>query len=271
MFEQNIALGPGTEVFSSHLIEIVIMLLGAAILGFIIGWLFKKSYKEEFFAMKTDHDKCPGIKAGLEKTIGDLEANLSYCRTDLEKSREMISGLTTEKEGLQATLNTKISELDAANVSIALLEKNIKTLKEQASSTEAKFESEINRLNDEIKLMKADLSKTAAKVAVAASVEFIPDMKPAAEIFGKDYKVNDLKIIEGIGPKIEEQIHAAGIKSWTQLSVIPTEKLKSILEAGGEQFKLHDPETWPLQANLAAQGLWKELKELQDKLMGGKV
>ncbi|MHC1773863.1 MAG: hypothetical protein AB9834_00485 [Lentimicrobium sp.] len=271
MFEQNIALGPGTEAFSSHLVEIVILLLGAAILGFIIGWLFRKSYKKEFFAMKTDHDKCPGIKAGLEKNIQELEAELVNCRTDLGKARDMNFSLTTEKEGLQATLNTKMADLDAANAGIALLQKEIKALKEQSGSLKVKYESESARLNDEIKHLKADLLTRAVKVADVPPVAFVPDMKLAAEIFGKDYKADDLKIVEGIGPKIEELFHAAGIKSWNQLSVTPAEKLKSILETGGDQFKLHDPATWPQQARLAAQGLWNELKELQDKLQGGKI
>lgn len=170
MFQQNIASGPGTEVFSSYLIEIVIMLLGAAILGFIIAWLFKKSYKDEFFTMKAEHDKCPGIKAGLENTIRGLETNLADCRADLEKARGLISGLTLEKEVLQTTLNAKISSLDEANASIAKLKHEIKTLMEDLSVIKKSQEKnkilmdaltgEKVRLNDEIKLLREELSKT---------------------------------------------------------------------------------------------------------------
>jgi len=271
MFEQNIALGPGTEAFSSHLIEVVIMLLGAAILGFIIGWLFKKSYKEEFFALKTDHDKCPGIKAGLENNINLLESNLSNCKADLEKSRSMVSEITTEKEGLQTTLNARISDLATANARIVQLEGEIKISGVKAKVLQVSLEGEKTRLGEEIKHLRDELSKAGLKFSAEAPVLFVPDMKLAAEIFGKSYKADDLKIVEGVEPKIEELMHVAGIKSWAQLSETPAEKLKSILEAGGEQFKLHDPATWQHQAKLAAQGLWKELKELQDKIQGGKV
>lgn len=271
MFEQNIALGPGTEAFSSHVIEVVIMLLGAAILGFIIGWLFKKSYKEEFFAMKTDHDKCPGIKTGLENTIRLLESNLSNCKTDLEKSRSLISELTTEKEGLQTTLNAKISDIATANARIAQLEGELKISSEKAKAFQASLEGEKVKLGEEIKHLRNEMSKAGLKSSVAAPVLLVPDMKLAAEIFGKNIKADDLKIVEGVDPKTEEMIHAAGIRSWAQLANTTAEKLKSILEAGDEQMKLLDPTTWPHQAKLATQGLWKELKEFQDKLQGGNV
>jgi predicted flap endonuclease-1-like 5' DNA nuclease len=271
MFEQNIALGPGTEAFSSHLIEVVIMLLGAAILGFIIGWLFKKSYKEEFFAMKTDHDKCPGIKAGLENNISLLESSLSDCKADLGESRNLVSELTTEKDGLQANLNARVSDLATANSRIAQLEGEIKIAGEKAKALQASLEGEKVKLGEDIKHLRDELYKAGLKISATAPVLFVPDMKLAAEILGKQFNADDLKIVEGIGPKIEELFHAAGIKSWSQISETPAEKLKSILEAGGEQFKLHDPSTWPQQAKLAAQGLWKELKALQEKLLGGKV
>lgn len=163
MFKQNIALSPGAEAFSSHLIEVIIMLLGAAILGFIIGWLFRKSYKQEFFAMKADHDLCPGIKAGLEQIIRDLKA-------DLEKSRELISDITIEKEGLLADLNIKISNLDMANNKIATKETEIKELKDKLVSLQAlsdknilslqALESANLSLGAEIKQLSEKLSKT---------------------------------------------------------------------------------------------------------------
>jgi hypothetical protein len=47
-------------------------------------------------------------------------------------------------------------------------------------------------------------------------------------------------------------------------------KLAEILEAAGSNFSSHNPETWPKQAGLAAEGKWDELKEWQDELNGGR-
>jgi large subunit ribosomal protein L27 len=81
---------------------------------------------------------------------------------------------------------------------------------------------------------------------------------------------DDLKIVEGIGPKIESLLHEDGITTFAQLAGAQVERLRAILEAAGSRFKVHDPGTWPAQAALAAAGKWDELKHMQDELKGGK-
>lgn len=84
-------------------------------------------------------------------------------------------------------------------------------------------------------------------------------------------KGDDLKKIEGIGPKIAEVFVAAGIDSFAKLAATEVERLKTILEQAGPQFASHDPSTWPQQAKLAAEGKFDELKALQDQLQGGRA
>lgn len=86
----------------------------------------------------------------------------------------------------------------------------------------------------------------------------------------KRWKQDDLKAIEGIGPKIEGLLHAAGITTWKQLSEVQESVLREILEKAGPRYQLADPHTWPKQAGLAAQGLWEELQTYQDVLNGGR-
>jgi len=83
-------------------------------------------------------------------------------------------------------------------------------------------------------------------------------------------KPDDLKKIEGIGPKISEHLNNGGILTFQQLADTDIEKLKEILENAGPRYKMHDPTTWPEQSKLAADGKWDELKELQDRLDGGR-
>ncbi len=89
---------------------------------------------------------------------------------------------------------------------------------------------------------------------------------PAKKKTAANAKRDDLKIVEGIGPKIEEVLNKAGIKTWAQLARQTPKRLREILASAGKRFIMHQPDTWPKQASLAAQGKWKELKELQDKL-----
>jgi hypothetical protein len=78
-----------------------------------------------------------------------------------------------------------------------------------------------------------------------------------------EVKNDDLTKIEGIGKKIAELLIAAGISTFEELAAAAPKKLKSILDAAGNRFKIHDPATWPKQAKLAATGKWSELKKLQ--------
>lgn len=94
--------------------------------------------------------------------------------------------------------------------------------------------------------------------------------KTEAPKTAKASKADDLKKVEGVGPKIAELFNEAGINSFAELAATSVDKLKEILEAAGSHFASHDPGTWPKQAELAAAGKWDELKTWQDELNGGK-
>ncbi|MBC7406376.1 MAG: hypothetical protein H7230_02820 [Candidatus Parcubacteria bacterium] len=81
---------------------------------------------------------------------------------------------------------------------------------------------------------------------------------------------DDLKNVEGIGTRIEELLNGAGITTFRELAVANTLDLRNILEQAGPRFKMHNPESWAVQAGLARDGKWAELKELQDRLVLGK-
>ncbi|NNF01679.1 MAG: hypothetical protein HKN22_03265, partial [Bacteroidia bacterium] len=74
-----------------------------------------------------------------------------------------------------------------------------------------------------------------------------------------------------IGPVIENMLNQEGIFKWTQLKSENVDNLKKIIYKGGDNFKIHDPSTWPKQASLADSGKWDELKEWQKNLRGGKI
>ncbi|NNE27216.1 MAG: hypothetical protein HKN09_10265 [Saprospiraceae bacterium] len=87
----------------------------------------------------------------------------------------------------------------------------------------------------------------------------------------KAWKQDDLKAVEGIGPKIEGLLHAAGITTWAGLADASVERIASILEAAGKRYQLADPSTWPRQAAMAAAGDWDALDAYQDELNGGRT
>ncbi|QIE59545.1 50S ribosomal protein L21 [Rasiella rasia] len=110
---------------------------------------------------------------------------------------------------------------------------------------------------------KAAAPKAEAKKAAPQKETKAPAKKAAPK---KAAKADDLKKIEGIGPKIAETLAAAGIATFADLAKAKPAKISEIIEGVRGN---HVPDTWPQQAKLAADGKWDELTELQDKLDGG--
>lgn len=108
-------------------------------------------------------------------------------------------------------------------------------------------------------------AKASPAPKTAAPAKGSKSSKPAAA-----GKVDDLKKIEGIGPKIEELFHKAGITTFEGLATAKKAALRQILDQAGPRYKMHDPTTWANQAKLAAKGEWEKLARLQDELRGGK-
>ncbi len=83
-------------------------------------------------------------------------------------------------------------------------------------------------------------------------------------------KFDDLKILEGIGPKIERILKEGGINTWAELAITSVDRLRELLYMAGPRYHIHDTSSWSIQAKFAAEGQWEKLKEYQDILMRGR-
>lgn len=83
-------------------------------------------------------------------------------------------------------------------------------------------------------------------------------------------ELDNLQLIEGIGPKVEAALKAAGITDLLHLASAKPETLKDVLDKAEGNFNLAVPDSWPKQAKLAVQGDMEGLKALQDALSGGR-
>jgi large subunit ribosomal protein L21 len=115
---------------------------------------------------------------------------------------------------------------------------------------------------------KAETKKAAPKAkkadGKAAPVDVSVASKPKAK--KASGKGDDLKKIEGIGPKIAETLSNAGISTFADLAKTDAAKISEIIaDVRGN----HVTDTWPKQAELAADGKWDELQKWQDELDGG--
>ena len=112
--------------------------------------------------------------------------------------------------------------------------------------------------------------EVTAEEPAAEAVEETPAEEAPAEEKKEEAATDELKKIEGVGPKIAQILTDAGIGTFAAVAESTPEKLREVLEAAGSRYKMFDPTTWPQQAGLAAEGKWDELKSLQDELHGGK-
>lgn len=113
------------------------------------------------------------------------------------------------------------------------------------------LEKSIERISNELEICRKSLTSFTSSFTTARIIN------------------DDLKLIEGIGPKIEKVLNQSGILTFRQLSNTPVEQLKNILDQAGSRFQMHQPGTWPKQAELAANNDWETLKAWQDELDGG--
>jgi len=120
------------------------------------------------------------------------------------------------------------------------------------------------------KKVTAKVTKPATKkVATKATAKKVT-AKVTKPVTTKAAAKNNLRTIEGIGPKIEALLNKGGIVTFQQLADAPQATLVAILAAAGPRYKMHNPATWNQQAALAAAGKTAELAKLQDELKGGR-
>ncbi|EAQ39209.1 50S ribosomal protein L21 [Dokdonia genika] len=104
--------------------------------------------------------------------------------------------------------------------------------------------------------------------AAAPAKEAAPKAEAKKAAPKKAAKADDLKKVEGIGPKIASTLVEAGIDTFAKLAKTDAAKISEII--AGVRGN-HVTDTWPAQAQMAADGKWDELKKWQDELDGGKA
>ncbi len=142
--------------------------------------------------------------------------------------------------------------------------------------------SERDRLRDEVEAARAAATAPSAPSAslpvsrhattdAAPSSPSMPDLDHGAAVLGRSIHLDDLTVVEGIGPKIEELCNGIGIRTWFDLSTTEVSLLRTMLTDAGSRFRSHDPTTWPEQAGLLANGRWEDFNALTDELRGGRA
>ena len=228
-------------------------------------------------------------KAKIKEEMKAAESARKEQGEKLEKAAEAIKGKTpleTRKEEVLGAVTGAAEEVsdhlretleDAVDTVKAIAEVMGGKIQEKVQEAKEKIQETVEDVKEEV---KEKIEKVEEKVVESTDVKEVEieginasessdKVNLVTPTVKKNELLDDLKIIEGIGPKIEEILQNVGIKSWEQLSKTAPTQLKSILLEAGNRYKSHNPGSWPKQAQMAAAGKWDELKAWQDELDGG--
>lgn len=208
----------------------------------------------------------------------DLDARLARARAEADSLRAQLAGA----QDLQTRLSSAQREVASLKAQLA----GMADLRVRLDNSEAEARehvAEIERLRADLVAARqpggtpssdlgeslsavgsVDVAEVQAEIASppAGTEPALADLEPSER--------DELTSLEGIGPKISELLNENGIYTFTQLAGTSVERLAAILALGGPRFQTANPETWAQQAMLARDGKWEELKELQDRLRGGR-
>lgn len=120
------------------------------------------------------------------------------------------------------------------------------------------FQNQINEQTSQLAQLQSALDNCQQNTVLA--------FKSGEEPAHKD----DLKVVEGIGPKIEQLLYEARIYTWGDLAEAEVAFIQSVLDKAGSRYKMHNPESWPFQAAMARDGKWDELHKWQDEHKAGR-
>ncbi|MFQ5445445.1 MAG: hypothetical protein ACE5FF_00790 [Saprospiraceae bacterium] len=163
------------------------------------------------------------------------------------------------------------SDYDRLNAQHSDLEKDHASLRYQAEELEKDNKNQrakVMNLNADVAILNGKLKACQEQLDAATGGSGKKAATGAAAT--PPPKPDDLRKIEGIGPKIEKLINDMGVWTYRQLADTSVEDLQKMLDDAGPAYRITDPGTWPEQAKMAADGKWDELNELQGRLKGGK-
>ncbi len=283
MFENN--------PFATHTLEILIMLFGAFFIGLWLGWVLWGRLKQELERLRLDNQSFTVTLDALRLELDSLKTRAVVAESDNSNFTIQVSNLNRENTSLREKLNYLETEMAEAQNRNRQLETELGLsyspdtqiaddipleIKEIVVETPAGEEMVFTPKQENEPEMATPPVFILEPVAMAEPKPTKPaKQKPPAQTEPQPSHAiiaerDDLTVIEGIGPKIQMLLNQYGIYNYRQLAEADVLRLKEILAAAGSQLAMHDPGTWPSQANLAANDQWDTLKSVQGFLKGGK-
>ncbi len=187
--------------------------------------------------------------------LSELKTELAALTGQYQTSQSLATRLKGDLEAGELNTGKLRMELSSAQAKTLDHEKLIALLREEIAGKQRSHEAMSGRVSD---------------IELAQQLEH--ERRTAMTRYGfvsRTRDRDDLTLVEGIGPKIEEVLIQARVDSHSKLAMSSVEDIERILERAGPQFKIANPGTWPRQAAMIVRGDFAELRRWQDELIAG--
>ena len=249
------------------------------LLGLLLGWLFWGRLSSRIKELEETNGR-------LQSRIKTLEAELSECsstRAGLESELSLMRGRMRE----QSQRLQFLAEADEAKQTASMENQSAREA-ENAEEVNAEEASEDQPVADVVEDDKIEVDYesveapsediapgTTTTQGLVSEAPIAPRKTPVEDPGKKNIyaglKPDNLQVVEGIGPKMNEVLNNAGIQNWADLSKKSTEDIRAILDSvNAKRYRIIDPSSWPKQAGLAATGDFESLIKLQKNLTSGR-
>ena len=246
-----------------YFVQLLVQLIIALLLGLLVGWLLwarTLRKRTQLYVRETRglRGEIEGFRASTSASDGHV---LAPAQADLTALRGQVKSLTAE----QASLASAHKNLTDAHAKLSDSYTGLQDSHAMLSDAHAALGADHAALVDELAALKASRRPVAARAVVEKAIG--EEAVAVKTVTPKPVRPDDLKRVEGIGPKMEQALRAVGIETFAQLASTPPRELQSTIDAA----KLRSPSvgTWAKQARFLADGDEAGFVAYTEQLVGG--
>jgi len=209
------------------ILEILVMLLGACLLGYAIAWNFRGEtidYQNEMLEIQQKENS--SLTHHGDEYKNQVELWREKHRHDLNIIQQNLSDLISEKEKLQkhkieleSSLTESRNETREVQTRLQQIENEIGTLRYR----NRQLEFQLKEAEESNSKLKTEIEDLVAERKEKKSVSDHPFVRPV-EPDDKD----DLTKIKGVGPFIEKRLNMIGIYTFQQLAELSPEMIDRV-------------------------------------------
>jgi predicted flap endonuclease-1-like 5' DNA nuclease len=184
--------------------QIVVFLIVAATLGFVIGWIARGA---------RSRDAQVGVAPGPTGAEAGFSDERDRLRSELHAARESQADTESSLVELRQLADARAGRVHELEQAEARSRERIARLEQELSEARAAGQRQASAEP----LTAVPAAEPGLAAAVPPPVEPIRGMPPLA-LPGPEGEPDDLKLISGIGPGIENTLHALGIYHFRQIA-----------------------------------------------------